>query len=88
VYITGFGGRAMKPSPVVRHSITIDGQISSVSLEEAFWSALKDIAQERCESRQHLIASINAKRQSANLSSAFGYLFLSTTAISSIDEAE
>ena len=60
----------MKSSPVVKHSISIDGQQTSISLEKAFWTALKEIAHERGESLRHLIASINANRQFANLSSA------------------
>ena len=57
-------------SPVVEHSVAIDGQKTSISVEEAFWSALKDIAYERDESLSHLIASIKANRQFSNLSSA------------------
>jgi len=64
-----WGERAMK-SPVVKHSLSIDGHKTSISLEEAFWSGLKDIAHERGESLSHLIASINADRQFPNLSSA------------------
>ena len=58
----------MKSSSVKR-SIVINGQRSSISLEEAFWSTLKDIAHERRVSLSHLIASIDANRQS-NLSSS------------------
>jgi len=45
----------------------------AISLEEAFWSALKDIAHERHETLSHLVTSINAnrrRRRFANLSSA------------------
>ena len=68
MYITGFGGRAMRASPVKR-SILINGQKTSISLEEAFWSTLKDIAHERRETLSNLVASIDANRQS-NLSSS------------------
>jgi predicted DNA-binding ribbon-helix-helix protein len=57
----------MRSSPV--YSVAIDGKNTSISLEEAFWTALKDIAHERRESLQHLITSIDRDRQSANLSS-------------------
>ena len=57
-------------SLVVKHSVNLDGHRTSISLEEVFWTALKEIAKERGESLQHLITSINANRQSANLSSA------------------
>ena len=60
----------MKPSPITKHSIDIDGHKTSISLEDAFWNILKDIAHERGESLSHLIDSINANRQFPNLSSA------------------
>ena len=66
----------MKSSPVVKHSVSLDGRKTSISLEEAFWSSLKEIASERDKSLSHLIASINAKRQFANLSSALRLLVL------------
>ena len=58
----------MKPSLVVKRSIHIDGHKTSISLEDAFWNILKDIAHERGESISHLVTGINAKRRS-NLSS-------------------
>ena len=61
-------GQGMK-SLVVKHSVVIDGRKTSISVEDAFWTALKEIAQERGERLQHLITSINPNRQSANLSS-------------------
>jgi predicted DNA-binding ribbon-helix-helix protein len=70
VYITGFGGRVMKPSPVAKYSVTVDGRRTSISLEDAFWNSLKEIAHERDETLTDLVASINAKRKFANLSSA------------------
>jgi predicted DNA-binding ribbon-helix-helix protein len=60
----------MKPSLVVKHSVAIDGQRTSVSLEEGFWTSLTEIAHERGENLTDLITSISANRQFANLSSA------------------
>ena len=57
-------------SVVFKRSIIIDGHKTSVSLEDVFWNALKDIAHERREPLFHLVTSINANRQSTNLSSA------------------
>jgi predicted DNA-binding ribbon-helix-helix protein len=58
-------------SPVVRrHSVIIGGHGTSVSLEDQFWEALKDIAKERGTSRQALMATIKAERRKGNLSSA------------------
>jgi predicted DNA-binding ribbon-helix-helix protein len=53
-----------------RRTIYIDGHKTTISLEDAFWTALKEIAQERGESPRHLINSIDANRRFANLSSA------------------
>ena len=69
------GGRSMK-SLVVKHSVNVDGHRTSISLEAAFWTALKDIAHERRETLQHLISSIDADRQSGNLSSVLRVFIL------------
>jgi len=58
-------------SLVVKHSVVIDGRKTSISVEDAFWTALKEIAHERGENLQRLITTIDADRQSANLSSEF-----------------
>jgi predicted DNA-binding ribbon-helix-helix protein len=57
-------------SAVIKRSIVFAGHKTSVSLEDAFWSGLKAIAHGRRMNVSHLIASIDAKRQHANLSSA------------------
>ena len=61
-------------SPVIKRSILIAGHKTSVSLEDAFWKALKEIAQARRQSVPELIASIDDARQmrdyTGNLSSA------------------
>ena len=59
----------MKPL-VAKRSIVIDQHKTSISLEDIFWNALKHIARERGETLSNLAASIDASRQSANLSSA------------------
>lgn len=54
-----------------KRSVTIAGHATSLSLEEAFWDALKDIAAARGTSTTALIAEIDAARDPAtNLSSA------------------
>jgi predicted DNA-binding ribbon-helix-helix protein len=62
------------PSPVIKRSIVIAGHKTSVSIEDAFWIALKDIAQARRQSLAELIGAIDSARQtgnsSGNLSSA------------------
>ena len=57
-------------SPVVKRSIVIAGHKTSVSLEDAFWSALKDIALGKRVTLSDLVGSIDAERQQGNLSSA------------------
>ncbi len=57
-------------SPVVKRSIVITGHKTSVSLENAFWTGLKDIATSRNMTLSELVASIDGDRRQGNLSSA------------------
>ena len=57
-------------SPVVKRSIVIAGHKTSVSLEDAFWKGLKDIAGDRDVTLSDLVASIDTDRRHGNLSSA------------------
>ena len=57
-------------SPVVKRSIVIAGHKTSVSLEDAFWKGLKEIASGRDMTLSDLVAAIDAERQHGNLSSA------------------
>jgi predicted DNA-binding ribbon-helix-helix protein len=57
-------------SPVVKRSIVITGHKTSVSLEDAFWSGLKDIAGSRNMTLSELVATIDTDRRQGNLSSA------------------
>jgi predicted DNA-binding ribbon-helix-helix protein len=57
-------------SPVVKRSIVIAGHKTSVSLEDAFWEALKQIASERNATLSEVVASIDSSRSQGNLSSA------------------
>ena len=57
-------------SPVMKHSVVLGGHKTSVSLEEPFWQALKDIAAIRHMTLCDLIGRIDLERQHANLSSA------------------
>ncbi|HWP26354.1 MAG TPA: ribbon-helix-helix domain-containing protein [Xanthobacteraceae bacterium] len=57
-------------SPVVKRSIVIAGHKTSVSLEDAFWRSLKEIATRRDMTLSDLVASIDAGRRHGNLSSA------------------
>ena len=57
-------------SPVIKRSIVIAGHKTSVSLEDAFWRGLKEIASGRDMTLSDLVAAIDAERQHGNLSSA------------------
>jgi len=57
-------------SPVVKRSIVIAGHKTSVSLEDAFWKGLKDIAVARQLTLSDLVSSIDTERRHGNLSSA------------------
>ncbi len=57
-------------SPVVKRSIVIAGHKTSVSLEDAFWKGLKEIAGGRDVTLSDLVASIDSDRRHGNLSSA------------------
>jgi predicted DNA-binding ribbon-helix-helix protein len=57
-------------SSIVKRSIVIDGHKTSVSLEDAFWDDLKEIAHTQQATLGTLVAKIDASRQHGNLSSA------------------
>ncbi len=57
-------------SPVVKRSIVIAGHKTSVSLEDAFWKALKEIAGGRGMTLSDLVGAIDTQRRQGNLSSA------------------
>ena len=55
---------------VARRSVAIAGNNTSVTIEDAFWTALKEIAAAREMTLSNLVAAINSERQHDNLSSA------------------
>ena len=57
-------------STVAKRSIVLAGHKTSISLEDAFWRALKDIAGSRRTTLSDLISSIDHERERGNLSSA------------------
>jgi predicted DNA-binding ribbon-helix-helix protein len=54
----------------VKRSIVIAGHKTSVSLEDAFWKGLKEIADQRNVTLSDLVANIDSQRRHGNLSSA------------------
>jgi predicted DNA-binding ribbon-helix-helix protein len=57
-------------SRIMKRSIVIGGHKTSVSLEDAFWDALKDIANWKHKTVAELANSVDLDRTHANLSSA------------------
>jgi predicted DNA-binding ribbon-helix-helix protein len=88
--------RRRKPpikSFVVKQSVSIHGRhSSSVSLERAFWNALKEIAVAQNVTTAALVSKIGSEREAANLSSAIRvyvvehYRLIANTALSEKDD--
>jgi predicted DNA-binding ribbon-helix-helix protein len=57
-------------SPVIKRSIVVAGHKTSVSLEDAFWKGLKEIAAARGLTLSEMVATIDTSRVHGNLSSA------------------
>lgn len=59
----------MADSALEKHSVTISGHPTSITLEPAFWQALRDIAASKNMSVNALVSHVDDTR-SGNLSSA------------------
>jgi predicted DNA-binding ribbon-helix-helix protein len=70
-------GPSLKASPVVKRSIKIAGHQTSVSLEDEFWNALKEIAASKDTPLPSLVSTIDKERQYGNLSSTIRVYVLS-----------
>ena len=57
-------------SLVAKRSIVAAGHKTSVSLEDAFWNSLKEIASGRNITLSDLVTAIDSERRQGNLSSA------------------
>ena len=66
-------------SLIRKRSVTIDGHKTSVSLEDAFWSALREIAMRRGMTPAELVTSIDMGREQTNLSSCLRLFVLIST---------
>ena len=78
-------------SSVAKRSIVLAGHKTSVSLEDAFWDGLKEIAKSRRKTLSDLVTSIDTDREQGNLSSALRLFVLNhykaTIARSSVEFA-
>ena len=61
---------SIKEYAVVKRSVVVGGHKTSVSLEDAFWTSLKDIATRRGTTLSNQIDTIDRSRKTNNLSSA------------------
>lgn len=59
----------MMPTVVKKRSVVVAGHRTSVSLERAFWEALRDLSQLQSKTINQLVSEIDASRD-GNLSSA------------------
>ena len=57
-------------SPVIKRSIVVAGHKTSVSLEDAFWNALREIAMGCDRTLSDVVGEIDSGRPHGNLSSA------------------
>jgi len=57
-------------SIITKRTVVVSGHKTSVTLEDAFWNALKEIAYSRLLTLSDLVTLIDAGRQHGNLSSA------------------
>ena len=62
-------GLAMK-SRIIKRSVSLEGHKTSVSLEDEFWTALKEIAAVQKITTQELILKARSARAGSNLSSS------------------
>jgi predicted DNA-binding ribbon-helix-helix protein len=64
-------------STIKKRTIKCAGRVTSISLEDDFWTSLRNIARERHQRISHLITELNGARQDGNLSSAIRMFVLS-----------
>ena len=68
-----------RPARIRKHSVLVAGHETSISLEDAFWRVLKEIAASRGASVNELVTEID-RRRTGNLSSAIRVFALETKA--------
>jgi predicted DNA-binding ribbon-helix-helix protein len=62
--------RGLVKSPVTKRTVYIDGRKTGISIEAAFWSALKEIADAQGVTVSKMVTEIEKSRQEGNLSTA------------------
>ena len=64
-----------EPVRIRKHSVVVSGHLTSVTVEDAFWAALQEIAESRGVSINQLVSEIDRSRD-GNLSSAIRVFIL------------
>ncbi|WP_417517136.1 ribbon-helix-helix domain-containing protein [Minwuia sp.] len=72
------GKKGVGTSAIQKRSVRIAGHPTSISLEDAFWEALRELASDRQIKLSELVEQIDAERSSQNLSSAIRVYVLSS----------
>jgi len=75
-------------SLVIKRSVIVDGRKTSVSLEEAFWRSLREIADGRRQTLSYLVSGINAIGKLRIFRPPFVYLFLNTIRVVLLSKAK
>jgi predicted DNA-binding ribbon-helix-helix protein len=60
---------SVQKSRILKRSINISGRKTSISLENEFWDALREIAAQRGATMSALVSTLDTNRQHLNLSS-------------------
>ena len=68
-------------SPIIKRSVMIDGHKTSISLEDAFWSSLKAIADAERATVSKLVAKIDKTRKKGNCPPQSVYLYSTASAM-------
>jgi predicted DNA-binding ribbon-helix-helix protein len=69
-------GCAFMKSLIIKRSVVVAGHKTSVSLEDAFWKGLKEVAGERDTTLSELVGTIDSEREEGNLSSTLRLFLL------------
>ena len=64
-------------SAIIKRSVMVDTHKTSVSLENEFWTGLKELARTRHMTLSQLVSAIKAEQSDSNLSSAIRMRVLS-----------
>ena len=73
-------------SLILKRSVVLRGHKTSISVEDAFWNSVKEIASSGQMSVSELLSAIDSERHHGNLSSAIRLFVLNFYGISSLSD--